>query len=117
MNIGGVPPTGAAYLKPRALTADAQALNQGFVPFRVTAFQVFQEAPPPGDHRQQPPAGMMIFLMGLEMVRELLNSLAQDRYLNFWRTGVGFVNSILGNYLLLGIGRQGHARIDTPRLS
>jgi hypothetical protein len=58
----------------------------------------------------------MILAVQFEMILELLDTLAEDRYLNFWRASVGFVNSILGNYLLLGIGRQGHARIDTPRL-
>ena len=59
---------------------------------------------------------MMILAMRLEMIRELLNALAEDRYLNLWRTGVGLMGSEFCNCLLFGIGRQGHARIDTPRL-
>ena len=90
---GGLP-------EPGHLTADAQALNQVLVPFRITAFQVFQQAPPACDHRQQSPAGMMVFAMQLEMILELQNTLAQDGYLDFWRTGVGLVNSIRCNYLL-----------------
>ena len=43
---------------------------------------------------------MMIFAVRLEMILELQNTLAQDRYLDFWRTGVGFVDSIRCNYLL-----------------
>src|SRR5260370_32038659 len=98
------------------LTTDAQALNQVFVSFRVTAFQVLQKAAPPGDHRKQSPAGMMILAMHLEMIHELQNTLAKDRYLNFWRTGVGLVGSVFCDYFIFGIGRQSHARIDTPRL-
>ena len=98
------------------LAADAQALNQALVPFRVTAFQVFQKAAPSGDHRQQSPAGMMIFLVRLEMILELQNTLAQDGYLYFWRTGVGIVDSKLRYRLCLRISRQCHSRIDTPRL-
>jgi hypothetical protein len=98
------------------LTTDAQTLNQGFVPFRVTAFQVFQKAAPACDHRQQSPAGMMILLVRLEMVRELFNAMAEDRYLNFWRTGIRLVNSELCYNFLLDIRRHCHARIDTPRL-
>ena len=60
------------------LTTDAQALNQVLVPFRITAFQVFQKAAPSCNHRQQSPAGMMIFLVRLEMILELQNTLAQD---------------------------------------
>ena len=98
------------------LTTDAQALNQVLVPFRITAFQVFQKATASGDHRQQSPAGMMIFTMQLEMILELQNTLAQDGYLYFWRTGVGVVDSKLRNRLCLRISRQCHSRIDTPRL-
>ena len=113
---GGVPPTRAVYLRAGRLTTDTQALNQVFVSFRVTAFQVLQKAPPPSDHRQQSPAGMMILAVRLEMIHELQNTLAKDRYLNLWRTGVGLVGSVLCDYFIFGIGRQCHARIDTPRL-
>jgi len=99
------------------LTANAQALNQVLVSFRVTALQVFQKATPACDHRQQSPAGMMIFAVRLEMILELLDTLAEDRNLNFWRTGVGLVDPIRYYYFLLGIGCQCHSRIDTPRLS
>lgn len=58
----------------------------------------------------------MILAMRLEMIRELLNALAEDRYLNFWRTGVGLMDSVFCYRLLFRIGRQCHARIDTPRL-
>jgi len=98
------------------LTADAQAQNQVLVSFRVTAFQVFQKAAASRDHRQQSPAGMMIFAVCLEMILELQNTLAQDCYLHFWRTGIGFVNPICCNCLLFCVRRQSHARIDTPRL-
>jgi hypothetical protein len=113
----GMPPTGTAYLKPKHLTADAQAYNQVLVSFRVTAFQVFQKAAAPRNHRQQPSAGMMVFAVRLEMILELQNALTQDGYLHLWRTGICFVNAKSCYYLLLRIGRQSHARIDTPRLT
>jgi len=113
----GTPPTGAVYLSPEHLTADAQAQNQVFVSFRVTAFQVFQHSAAPRDHRQQSPPGMMIFAVRLEMILELQNTLTQDCYLHFWRTGIGFVYPICCNCLLFCIRRQSHARIDTPRLT
>ena len=58
----------------------------------------------------------MILAMHLEMIHELQNTLAEDRYLNLWRASVGLVGSIFCDYFVFGIGRQGHARIDTPRL-
>src|SRR5271166_3967161 len=101
----------------RALTASAQALNQVLVPLRTATFQVFQHATPPCNHREQSPAGMMVFLMRLEMILEQQNTLAQDCYLYFWRAGVGFVGTILGDYILLNISRQCHSWKDTPRLT
>ena len=96
----GTPPTGAVYLYPKHLTADAQALNQGLVAFRTTAAQVFQQAAAPRDHRQQTPAGMMIFAVRLEMILELQNALTQDCYLYFWRAGVRLMDPECRNYLL-----------------
>jgi len=42
----------------------------------------------------------MVFAMQLEMILELQDTLAQDSYLDFWRTGIGFVNPVCCNYLL-----------------
>ena len=99
------------------LTADAKALNQGLVSLRITAFQVFQHAAAPRDHRQQSPAGMMIFAVRLEMILKLQNAHTQNRDLYLWRTSIRFVDTVCCDYLLLGIGCQGHSRIDTPRLN
>ena len=38
--------------------------------------------------------------MRLEMIRELQNALAQNRYLNFWRPGIGLVDPIFCDYVL-----------------
>jgi hypothetical protein len=100
MNCGSAAHRGGLPV-PKHLTADAQALNQVLVSFRVTAFQVFQKAAAPRDHRQQSPAGMMIFTVRLEMILELQNTLTQDRNLYLWRTGIRLVNAICCNYLLL----------------
>jgi HEAT repeat protein len=59
----------------------------------------------------------MVLAMRLEMILQLLDALAEDGDLDFWRAGVSLMNSVLRNYLSFRIGRQGHARIDTPRLS
>ena len=59
----------------------------------------------------------MVFAMQLEMILKLQNTLAQDCYLDLWRTGIGLVDSESCNYLLFGISRQCHARKDTPRLN
>ena len=58
----------------------------------------------------------MIFAVRLEMILELQNALAEDCYLNFWRTGVSFVDSVLYYNFFFCVSRQCHARMDTPRL-
>ena len=36
---------------------------------------------------------MMVLAVRLEMILELLDALAEDCYLDFWRTGIGLVDS------------------------
>jgi hypothetical protein len=59
---------------------------------------------------------MMVFLVRFEVVRELENPLAEDRYLNFWRAAVILVLPVLSNNLCFQISRQCHSRSGTPRL-
>src|SRR5947208_735981 len=99
------------------LTADAEALDEVLVPFRVAALQVIQQTTPASDHRQQPTTGMMIFLVRLEVLRELEYTLAQDSYLNLWRPAVVLVSPILRNNAFSNFERQCHSRMETPRLS
>ena len=92
------------------LAADTQGLNQVLVSFRATAFQVLQETPPLGDHRQQTTPGMMILFMRLKMLSELQNSRAQYRYLNLWRPDIGLVDPMLRYQARFCFSRQCHAR-------
>ena len=59
---------------------------------------------------------MVIFAVRLEVILKLQNTLAQDCNLDFWRPGIGFVNSVLRYDLLFCVCRQCHSRKDTPRL-
>jgi hypothetical protein len=109
-------PTGALCL-PQPLTANAQALNQILVPFRIAASQVFQYTAPARNHQQQSTAGVMVLFMRFEMIPELQNAQAQEGYLYFWRPGIRLVSPVFCDYTLLNISRQCHAWIDTPRLT
>ena len=60
---------------------------------------------------------MVILLVCLEMLRELQDALAENRYLNFWRTCVSLVDLVLSYDLRLLFVRQCHSRKDTPRLN
>jgi hypothetical protein len=59
------------FARDLGLTANAQALNQVLVSFRVPAFQVLQETPASSHHRQQTAPRMMILFVRFEMFRQL----------------------------------------------
>ena len=80
------------------LATNPKALNQSFVSFRTLPFQVVQQSPAPRHHDQQSPAGVMIFLVGLEVLGKLLDPMAQDGNLHFRRAAVIVVQLVLGNY-------------------
>src|ERR1700691_5180675 len=60
---------------------------------------------------------MMILLVGLEVLRQLQNSPAENGYLYLGRPGVRLMDPKLRNYVNLFRARQCHSSIDTPRLS
>ena len=68
--------------------ADSKALNQSLVALRTTGAQITQQTTATLHHQQQTSARMVIFLMRLEMLRQLGNPSAQDSNLNFWRSGI-----------------------------
>lgn len=99
-----------AYHENRKLAADTKALNQSLVAFRATIFQILEHFPPAGDHGEESATGMMILVMGLEMLSQLKDTLTQKRDLNLWRSGVRLMDLVLADNLRLLLYRQGHAR-------
>ncbi len=113
----GWPPTEAVLPCARQLPTDAEALDQGLVPFRASALQIVQQTPAPGHHRQQSPPRVMILLVRLEVFLQQPKPLAEQSYLYLWRSAVRLVPLVLADHFLLYFGRQCHSRIDTPRLT
>jgi hypothetical protein len=72
--------------------------------------------PAPRHHLKQTSAGMVIFTMRLEMVRQFRDPAGQNSYLHFWRASVRFVDPELRNHFAFCFTRQCHSGIDTPRL-
>jgi len=70
------------------LLADAEFLNDSLVAIGVVFLQVIQQAAAPADHHQQPTARCMVLLVRLEMLRQLANTLAEDRDLHFGTAGI-----------------------------
>jgi hypothetical protein len=49
---------------------------------------------------QQAPPGMMVFLVSLEMFGEIADAFTEQRYLHFWRTGIGLMRLEILYYFL-----------------
>src|SRR5262245_39466003 len=73
--------------------------------------QVLEEAPALADQHQQAPAGVVVLLVGLEVVGQPVDPLRQERDLNLGGPGIAFVDpELLDEVLLLPIGRS-HAAV------
>jgi hypothetical protein len=58
------------------LFADAELGNYGFIPFRVVLLQVVEQTTAPAYHHEKSAARAVVFLVRLEVVRQLANALA-----------------------------------------
>ena len=83
------------------LFADAELGNNGFIPFRVVLLQVVEQAATPAYHHEKSAARAVVFLVRLEVFRQLTNALAQQRDLNFRAASIGSVRAIRVNDGLL----------------
>jgi hypothetical protein len=83
------------------LLADAELGNNGLVPFRVVLLQVIEQATTPAHHHEKSAARAVIFLVRLEVFRQLTNAFAQQRDLNFGAACIGRMRAIRVNDGLL----------------
>jgi hypothetical protein len=67
-------------------------------------FEVIQKATTPAHHHQKAAAGSMVFFVGLEMLGQLTDTLAQNGDLDLRATGVIGVGAVLTDDLLLFLG-------------
>ena len=79
------------------LLTDAKLLNHGLVAFGIGFSEVIQQATTLADHHEKTAPGGMVLLMGLEMLRQFTNPLAEDGNLHLGRTGIGRVRAVLVN--------------------
>jgi hypothetical protein len=83
------------------LFADAELGNNGFIPFRVVLLQIVKQATTPAHHHEKSAARAVVFLVRLEVIRQLTNALAEQRDLNFGAASIGSVRAIRVNDGLL----------------
>jgi len=95
---------GAHACKRRSL-ADAVFLNDFFVALGVVGLKVIEQATTPAHHHKKTAPGGMILLVGLEVLRQLANALAEDRNLHLWTSGICGVRAVLTNDALLMLSR------------
>src|SRR5271167_2649316 len=90
------------------LLPDVQALDQIGVALSVLRLEVVEQPPPAADQHQQTAARMMILRVGLEVLGEVVDALAENRNLYFGRTGVRVVRLVGANQFRLAVFGQRH---------
>ena len=65
-----------------ALPAQAELGDEGPVPIDVVAPQVVEQATTSTDEHEQPTARVMVLLVDLQVLREVVDPLGEDRHLN-----------------------------------
>lgn|SRR5215475_6642287 len=98
------PPICAAAGRRRSF-ADAEFLNNVLVSLGVVGLKVIEQATPLAHHHQKAAPGSVVLLMGLEVLRQLANTFAQDGDLYFRTSSVGRVRAIPANNALLLLSR------------
>jgi hypothetical protein len=73
------------------LSAQPELLNQRPISLDILVLEVVQEAPALTHQFDQSPTGMMIFGVGLEMISQITDTLAQDGYLHLGGAGIRFM--------------------------
>ena len=58
----------------RELPAQSEAIDHFVVSLNICSFQVVKQTPPLRDHLQQAASRVVIFLMGFEMLGQVVNS-------------------------------------------
>src|SRR5512141_651556 len=90
------------------LLAKAERLQKGLVPHRLHRLQVIQQAPPLPDQLEQAPPRAEVLGVDLEVVRDHVDPLRQERDLNLGRPGVRVVHAELSDNVALFLGNQAH---------
>jgi hypothetical protein len=73
------------------LFAQPELLNQRPISLDILVLEVVQETAPLTHQFDQSPAGMVIFGVGLEMISQVTDTLAQDSHLYFGGAGIRFM--------------------------
>src|SRR5262245_56822820 len=98
-------------------TANAQLVDERSIALGVLPSQILEEPPPLADEHQEPPARVVVFRVRLEVLREAVDALGQQRDLDLGGAGVLFVRPVLLDLALLTLEskRHGEVLLQSPR--
>ena len=91
--------------------ADSELIGQDAVAFRVLLAQVLEEPAALPDQHEQAAARVVVFLVGLEVAGQPVDTLGQERDLDLGLAGVAVVGLELLDEALLLVDGQPHACI------
>src|SRR5262245_6945009 len=98
--------------------ADSELLDDPAIPLGVLPAQVLEETAPFTDQHQQPPARVMVLRVQLEVLREAIDALGQERDLHLRGASVTIMDPELLDKVTLLFDRQRHGMppsIASPR--
>ena len=93
------------------LAAQTQATNQVTVAVNVALGQVLQQALAATNQKKQATTGVVIMLVGLQVLGQLTNALREQGDLCLRGTGVGLMKTVLGQDFLLLLSGKSHENL------
>jgi hypothetical protein len=88
-----------------SLLADAELADHGLVALGIVFLEVVEQAAALADQHEKSAARAVVFLVRLEVLRQLADAFAQQRDLNFGTAGIALVSTVAvneGSLLLSG---------------
>ena len=85
------------------LLADPEFADHGLITLRIVFLEVVKQAATLADQHEKSAARTVVFLVRLEVLRQLANPFAEQSDLNFRATGIACMRAVLVNegFLLL----------------
>jgi hypothetical protein len=77
------------------LLADTEFRNYGLIPLGIVFLQIVEQATPLADQHEKPAARAVVFLVRLEVLRQLANAFTQQRDLDFRAPGIAGMRAVL----------------------
>jgi hypothetical protein len=93
---------------PPELSPETQARDDVSISGDILAPEVVEHPPAPADHQEQTSPGVVVLLMGLQVLGEIRDAPSEDGDLNLRGTGVRLASPVLGDELGLVLFRERH---------